>query len=284
MQVDMHMHSTASDGQYAPAELVRKVKEAGIGMMALTDHDSVGGVTEAKAAAKELGIICIPGIELSIAHEAELHMLGYGIDIRSETLAEFCAELVRDRNERTDRIIDFLAEYHIDINKEEVEEIAGSNVVGRPHFARIMLQKGYVSSIQEAFDKYLATEGFASIERPKPSAERGLSMIQEAGGIAVLAHPRSLKKTGEALEEELCHLVDLGLIGIETYYSGHTGRQTEEYHALAVKYGLLETAGSDFHGEKIKPAIYLGRKEGGQEPLTDESKLNLDYLAQLQHI
>ncbi|MCM1107333.1 MAG: PHP domain-containing protein [Blautia sp.] len=269
MIADLHMHSTASDGQYAPEELVKKVKAAGIGMMALTDHDTVDGVPSACEAARELGIVCIPGIELSIRHEAELHMLGYGIDTDNARLREFCGQLVRDRDTRADKIIDYLAEYGLAVSRAEVEEKAGSQVIGRPHFARVLVEKGYVGSVQEAFDRYLATPEFARIERPKPTAREGLSMIHGAGGIAVLAHPVSLKKEGAALDQEVRALVELGLDGIETYYSTHSAAQVEEYHRLAVKYDLLETVGSDFHGEKIKPDIFLGKKAGGQELLVE---------------
>ena len=158
MRIDMHMHSTASDGQYTPTELVRKVKDAGIAIMALTDHDSIGGVEEAAGTAKECGIICIPGIELSIEHENELHMLGYGIDIHDRELKAFCEEMVQERSTRNEKIITFLADQGVDVTMEEVAEKAGSDVIGRPHFARVMVEKGYVSSVKEAFDKYLATE------------------------------------------------------------------------------------------------------------------------------
>ena len=243
MRIDMHMHSTASDGQYTPTELVRKVKDAGIAIMALTDHDSIGGVEEAVRTAKECGIICIPGIELSIDHENELHMLGYGIDIHDRELKAFCEEMVQERSTRNEKIITFLADNGVDVTMEEVTEKAGSDVIGRPHFARVMVEKGYVSSVKEAFDKYLATEEFSKIERKKPSARRGISMIRKAGGVAVLAHPVSLKKSGEAMEEEIRKLASLGLSGIETYYSTHTPEQIQEYHALAQKYHLVETAG-----------------------------------------
>lgn len=282
MIIDLHMHSTASDGQYEPAALVKKVKENGIGLMALTDHDSVSGVSEAGQTAKELGIHFITGIELSIAHEEELHMLGYNIDINNKPLQEFCELLVHDRDTRADKIIDYLAGYGMHITRQEVEEKAGSNLIARPHFARIMLEKGYVSTLQEAFDKYLATDEFAKIERPKPTAEEGMKMIHDAGGVAVLAHPMSLKKTGEVLEEEIAHLAELGLFGIETYYSTHTPEQIEEYHALALKYNLIETAGSDFHGEKVKPKIFLGKKIGGEEILVNaDEKINLSRVMQL---
>ncbi len=282
MIVDLHMHSTASDGQYAPEALVKKVKEAGIGLMALTDHDSVGGVREAERAADEAGIEFIAGIELSIRHENELHMLGYGIDIQDQALQKFCAQLVRDRETRAERIITYLDSKGVKVTEEEVREKAGSNLIGRPHFAQILLEKGYVSSIQEAFDRYLATEEFSRIERPKPTAEEGLAMIHNAGGIAVLAHPHSLKKTGKALKEEVRVLKERGLDGIESYYSTHTPEQVAEYHALAQSFQLLETAGSDFHGEKVKPAIFLGKKAGGRELLVDADRdLDLERLRSL---
>ncbi|MDD6637237.1 MAG: PHP domain-containing protein [Lachnospiraceae bacterium] len=282
--IDLHMHSTASDGQYTPEELVKLVKNAGIELMALTDHDSIAGVEEAQQVAHQNGICCIAGIELSIRHEQELHMLGLGIDTHNERLSRFCEQLVRDRDTRADKIISYLEEFGLTVLRQEVEAKAGSNVIGRPHFAQVLLEKGYVSSIQEAFDRYLATEGFSKIERPKPSAEEGIHMIHEAGGIAVLAHPVSLKKSGADLEQEISELVKEGLDGIETYYSTHTEKQIQEYHELAKKYQLIETAGSDFHGEKIKPAIVLGHKEGGREILVDaELLLDLPRLRNLSN-
>lgn len=282
--IDLHMHSTASDGQYTPEELVKLVKNAGIELMALTDHDSIAGVEEAQQVAHQNGICCIAGIELSIRHEQELHMLGLGIDTHNERLSRFCEQLVRDRDTRADKIISYLEEFGLTVLRQEVEAKAGSNVIGRPHFAQVLLEKGYVSSIQEAFDRYLATEGFSKIERPKPSAEEGIHMIHEAGGIAVLAHPVSLKKSGADLKQEISELVKEGLDGIETYYSTHTEKQIQEYHELAKKYQLIETAGSDFHGEKIKPAIVLGHKEGGHEILVDaELLLDLPRLRNLSN-
>lgn len=282
--IDLHMHSTASDGQYTPEELVKLVKNAGIELMALTDHDSIAGVEEAQQVAHQNGICCIAGIELSIRHEQELHMLGLGIDTHNERLSRFCEQLVRDRDTRADKIISYLEEFGLTVLRQEVEAKAGSNVIGRPHFAQVLLEKGYVSSIQEAFDRYLATEGFSKIERPKPSAKEGIHMIHEAGGIAVLAHPVSLKKSGADLEQEISELVKEGLDGIETYYSTHTEKQIQEYHELAKKYQLIETAGSDFHGEKIKPAIVLGHKEGGREILVDaELLLDLPRLRNLSN-
>lgn len=284
IMIDLHMHSTASDGQYTPEELVKLVKNAGIELMALTDHDSIAGVEEAQQVAHQNGICCIAGIELSIRHEQELHMLGLGIDTHNERLSRFCEQLVRDRDTRADKIISYLEEFGLTVLRQEVEAKAGSNVIGRPHFAQVLLEKGYVSSIQEAFDRYLATEGFSKIERPKPSAEEGIHMIHEAGGIAVLAHPVSLKKSGADLEQEISELVKEGLDGIETYYSTHTEKQIQEYHELAKKYQLIETAGSDFHGEKIKPAIVLGHKEGGREILVDaELLLDLPRLRNLSN-
>ena len=172
MRIDMHMHSTASDGQYTPTELVRKVKDAGIVIMALTDHDSIGGVEEAMGTAKECGIICIPGIELSIEHENELHMLGYGIDIHDRELKAFCEEMVQERSTRNEKIITFLADQGVDVTMEEVAEKAGSDVIGRPHFARVMVEKGYVSSVKEAFDKYLATEEFSRLNGKNHPSDR----------------------------------------------------------------------------------------------------------------
>jgi hypothetical protein len=268
--IDLHMHSTASDGQYTPEELVTKAQDTGVTMMALTDHDTIDGVERAEAQAKKLGMEFIPGIEISLESEAEMHMLGFYIDIESEGIRAACQKFVQLRNERTLKIIEFLKKYDIHITKEEVEAKSGSDVVARPHFARVMLEKGYVQSISEAFDKYLGTKEFSTIERPKPSAEEGIRMIHEAGGLALLAHPISLKQDEEGLDALVGSLKEMGLDGIETYYSTHSDEQIRQYHALAVKYGLIETIGSDFHGEKVKPDIFIGKRIHGEELLASE--------------
>lgn len=261
--IDLHAHTTASDGQYGPSDLVEKAHGLGIKYLAVTDHDSVSGVGQALQRARELGIECIPGIEISTAGAAEMHILGYGIDIDSEAVRQMCRRFVDLRRERAEKIIGYLQSKGVSIVLEDVYEYAKTELIARPHFARVLLENGYVGDIREAFDKYLATPEFDKIERPKPPPEEGIRMIHAAGGAAVLAHPVSLGLSGTELDAMVRKLLDAGLDGIETYYGQHSPEQKQEYHALASRYGLVETAGSDFHGENVKPDISLGMGSEG---------------------
>ena len=256
---DLHIHTTFSDGQYTPEEIVKLAADAGITVLSITDHDSVAGLASGKAAADKMGIKFINGIEISCQVHRELHILGYGIDYNEPALLNTCLNFAKLREERAHRIIDFLCERGISISLDEVRKIAlGSAVIGRPHFAQVLVNHGYVATIREAFDKYLAAAEFDKIERPKPTAEEGIALIAKAGGIPVLAHPALLKLDSSAEEELIKRLMGFGLKGIECLYSLHTLEQTEYYCSLAEKYDLLITGGSDFHGEKIKPEIKMG--------------------------
>lgn len=257
--IDLHTHSTASDGQYTPADLMRLAAKSGISTIALTDHDTVDGIPEARAEADKLGLSFIPGIEISVKGPVkELHILGYYIDIENESLKKMCRNFVSLREERKERIFKYLDDFGVHLTKEEVEKYSSNGLVARPHFARAMVDAGYVATTREAFDKYLATPAFDKIERPKPMPEEGIKCILEAGGIPVLAHPVQTKLSLPDLEELVISLKEAGLKGIECYYSTHTKEQTQSYLELAKKYNLIVTGGSDFHGEKVKPDICLG--------------------------
>ncbi len=256
--VDLHIHTTRSDGQYTPAEVAALAHRAGIEIMAITDHDSVAGVAEGRSAAEALGIGFVSGIEISVRGNRELHILGYRIDERDAALESMCIEFARLRGVRQQRIIDYLATHGVIISPAQVRALAGDAAVGRPHFARAMTELGYVSSPREAFDKYLGTPEFDAVERPKPTPQHGIDVIRRAGGIAVLAHPKLLKLDDTALDSLVKTLVSSGLGGIECYYGTHSEYETARYLTLAEKYGLLVTGGSDFHGEAVKPDVALG--------------------------
>lgn len=259
--IDLHTHSTASDGQYTPIELVQLAKKAGITVLALTDHDTTAGLYEAYKTALELGINFINGIELDTKYpniKGNFHILGYNIDPKHKALSATCANFAEQRLERANRIFTYLESHGIKLNREKVFEYAGKGVITRPHFARVMHEDGYVSCTQEAFDKYLDTSEFQKIDRPKPHPKDAIKMITDAGGIAVLAHPSQLKLGNISLSDLLCELKSYGLSGLECYYSTNTPEQTEYYINLAKKYSLYITGGSDFHGDKIKPDIKLG--------------------------
>ena len=273
--IDLHIHSTASDGQYTPSEIALLAKRKGLTAFALTDHDTVAGIREAEGAAKELSIGFVPGIEISVkAAVRELHILGYWIDTAHPDLLKMCDWFQRQRQIREDRIFSSLEERGVTLKREQVERYARNGLVGRPHFARAMVEAGYVSTTREAFDRHLAVPEFDAIERPKPAPEEGIRCILSAGGFPVLAHPVQLKLDESALDRFVGELKELGLVGIECYYSTHTPEQTKEYLRLAKKYSLTVTGGSDFHGEQVKPDIELGTGINGSLQLDDAEILH----------
>ena len=257
MIVDLHTHSTASDGQYTPSELVRLAKDRGLEVLALTDHDTVGGLEEAAQAGDALGLRVLRGIELSAREYRSLHILGYGVSTAPSALTRLCAEMKDGRDQRKYRIIDFLHEKGVDISLAEVEELAGGDVIGRPHFAQIMVRRGWVESSREAFDRYLDTDEYQSIERKKPDARACIEAICSAGGHAALAHPYQMRLEDGPLEELVKALAGWGLEAIECLYPRHTAEQQAFYLRMAKKYGLHVTGGSDFHGERVKPDVVL---------------------------
>ncbi len=260
MKADLHIHSTASDGQYAPAELVAMAKQRGIEVLALTDHDNIGGVDEAVAAGDHLDLRVLRGIELSADDYLDLHILGY--EFSPAVMQEHLDLLKRGRDARKYRIAEYLQRQGVGVELSEVERLAAGGVIGRPHFAEAMVARGYVATREEAFARYLDTPAFHAIDRGKPSAETCVRKIKEAGGMVSLAHPYQivLDKT-ERLEDLVRRLKGYGLDAIECYYPRHTPEQTAGYLALAKKYGLHVTGGSDFHGEKRKPSVELSTWE-----------------------
>lgn len=251
-KADLHTHSTASDGQHAPARLAELIKKRGTEVWALTDHDSVAGTEEAKAASELLGLRFIQGVELSADDYLNLHILGYGCS--APTIQDWSDSLQQGRDDRKYRIRDFLRTKGLEVPLDEVDKEAAGGSVGRPHFAKVMLRHGYVATRKEAFDLYLDTPEFQEIEKgTKPSAQTCIERIKAAGGKASLAHPYQIVLNGETLEELVKRLKSYGLDAVECYYPIHTQKQTSEYLSLAKKHVLHVTGGSDFHGEKNKP-------------------------------
>ena len=262
--VDLHCHSTASDGTLAPADVVRLAKESGLVGLSLTDHDTVAGIAEATEAAKSLGLMFIPGIEISCTYPSPgtMHLLGYGIDPQSAVLQDMTRQLIDARNNRNPRIIAKLNELGVAITMAEAEAQAGGDVIGRPHVAAVLARKGYVSSIKQAFDKYLGQGAPAYFDKERLSPAQAIGLVRDSGGIAVLAHPVQLRTSNDAeLARVVKDLVDLGLEGIETIHSDHDAGMVEKYSELAKRFALLPTGGSDFHGRN-KENIQLGRAGG----------------------
>lgn len=252
-QADLHTHSTASDGQYTPAQLVARAQSAGIEVLALTDHDTINGLEEAVQAGTALGLTVLRGVELGASEDRHMHILGLGFRSHCPALSDLCRTLKASRDERKYRIVTYLKEKGMVIDLAEVEALAGNDVIARPHFAQVMVRHGYVSSTREAFDRYLDTDEYQKIERFKADAATCIDVIHQAGGKAVLAHPYQLGFSDEKLEQTILTLKSKGLDGLECHYPAHTPEMTAHYLSLAAKYRLHITAGSDFHGEDVRP-------------------------------
>jgi 3',5'-nucleoside bisphosphate phosphatase len=266
--VDLHSHSTASDGTLAPAEVARLAKSSGLSGFALTDHDTIGGVVEAGAEAAKLGIDFLPGIEISAEFPAPgtMHILGYGIDPESETLKNLTATLIAGRDNRNPRIVEKLNEMGVAVSMQEWENEAKGGVLGRPQLAAILHRKGYVSSIKQAFDKYIGQGAPAYFDKERLQPRRALEMIMQSGGLPVLAHPVQLRTTNDAEVERIVKdLKDMGLAGVEVIHSDHDAATIEKLSRLADRFGLLKTGGSDYHGTNKKD-IQLGSAKGQRVP------------------
>lgn len=260
--IDLHCHSTFSDGTFTPEELIDSAERIGLYAVALTDHDTVSGIDRALAAASGKSVHFVPGVEISGEIErGALHILGLFIDHENDTLKKMLAYAETERYRRNVNIASRLQTIGISISIEEVEEVARPGVMGRPHFATIMLKKGYVGTMEEAFLRYLGKGGAAFIPKTRIPRAQAISVIREAGGISVLAHPDQTYRGGKELDDLLGELRRLGLGGMETHYSGYSAERTRQFRQSAEKHGLLESGGSDFHGA-VKPALSLGSGRG----------------------
>jgi predicted metal-dependent phosphoesterase TrpH len=253
--IDLHSHTNESDGTCSPAQLVLEAVHAGVNILGITDHDTFAGYDGAQSAARESGVELVCGIELSTKlHGHSVHLLGYfwGKDGLGD-FRKWVLNLQASRRERNTRLAKRLQELGFDITLEEAEA-RGRGMTGRPHFAQIMVQKGYVANLRQAFDDYLDESAKGYVYRQEPQFAQGVEKIRDAGGIASLAHPIRVKGDVHALMPELC---DAGLNAIEAYHSDHTPADTATYLGLAQQYGLRVTGGSDYHGE-VKPGVRLG--------------------------
>lgn len=259
--IDLHTHSTASDGSMRPAELVRYARETGLAAIALTDHDSMGGVEEAIEEGKKIGVEVVAGVEIGVEFKPEMHMLGYFFGDSYENIREVLEELRQNREKRNPQMVEKLNEMGFAITMEEVREAAGGNVIGRPHIAKVLVDKGYAASVSEVFDKYLSAGRPAYFKKDRLTPGQGMQEILKAGGVPVLAHPLYLERDWDQLDELLAQLKQEGLKGLEVYYTDHPEEDVVQYRKLAEKHGLVMTGGSDFHGS-FKPDIDLGKGRG----------------------
>ena len=258
-RVDLHMHSRHSDGTLTPEELVARAKSKGLSCIALTDHDTASGIRSAQNAGRREGVEIIPGIEISVIFEpGTMHILGYFVDPENQDLLEGLRPIQEARQKRNPMIIERLRTLGMEITLEEVENVSGGGQVGRPHFARVMVEKGYVKNFEEAFNKYLTRGGPAYIDKRTVASADAIAMIRRSGGAAVLAHPKQLKVPhGKTFESEIAKLADQGLAGLEVYSSCQSLEEASYYKEVANRFDLVVTGGSDFHGGN-KAAVELG--------------------------
>jgi len=265
--VDLHTHTTASDGTFKPMELIEKAKLIGLEALAITDHDTISGFQQIdETVEKDPKLLLIKGVEISAEYPTDsLHILGFNFK-DSEKVAQVLNELIDYRNKRNELILEKMNNHGFKVTMEELKKIAKGKAVGRPHFARLLVEKGYVQSMDEAFQRYLKDGGLFFVEKRRLKSEEAIELIKEAGGIAILAHPYQILKDGkpfpiapsvDSLEDFIKYLKFKGLDGIEAYYSTHTNSQIDELLKIAEKHDLLITAGSDFHGDN-RPNVKLG--------------------------
>lgn len=265
--IDLHSHTTASDGTYLPAQLVDEARRTNVRILGITDHDTFSGYDQALPLARQSGLELVCGIELSTKlHGHSVHLLGYFLS--ADGLGDFrtwIGDLQASRRERNVRLIARLRELGLDITLEEVQA-RGGEMTGRPHFAQVLIEKGYVSNLQQAFDEYLDESAKGYVTRREPQFSEAVKHIRDAGGIASLAHPVRIREDVAAILPELRAA---GLNAIEVYHSDHSSSQSALYLELAKQHGLLVTGGSDFHGA-VKPEIRLGTGRGGNLKVPDD--------------
>ena len=252
--IDLHLHSTASDGSLAPAEVVALAQRNGVRVMALTDHDSVAGLPAAEERARAADIRIIPGIELSVSEQGmDVHLLAYGFDMADARFVEAIARYRASRHDRARKILARLKGLGIRIPIEEVEQIAGGGAIGRPHVAEALMENGHVETFHEAFQRYLGHHAPAYVAKQMVSLEEAVEVVRDAGGVTVVAHPGTLNR-----DAWIPGLARRGLDGIEVWHSKHGPAEVTRYSEMARVHGLLMTGGSDFHGARTPDASIGG--------------------------
>ena len=277
-KIDLHIHSTASDGKLSPADVVRKSAERGLTVIALADHDTVDGIAPALAAAKAFPQLrIIPCIEVSTdVPDGEVHVLGYFIDYTDHKLKATLERMRHSRRERARGMVTKLGKLGIHIEWQRVQEIAGSGSIGRPHIAQAMLEKGYITSIKEAFTKYISRDGPAYVEREKMTPQEAVKLLLRTDGLPVLAHPLTINDP----ETMIIKLKTAGLIGIETYYNNYTTEEISKLVSLADRHGLITTGGSDYHGLDNSTETMIG---GADVPIESAEQLTALAKQRAQH-
>ena len=256
MRADLHVHTTASDGVLSPSELICLAIERGVGVVAITDHDSVDGIAPALVAARECpSLRVIPGVEVSTdIPRGEVHILGYFVDYMDPVLVKRLQVFRRSRRVRAQRMVAKLADLGLHVRWERVRQLAGAGSIGRPHVAQAMLEKGYVCTLGEAFNRYIGRNGPAYVEREKMTPSEAVDLVIKANGLPVLAHPANI----DGMEELVDRLHKVGLVGIEVYYSNYGADVVKRLASVAHRYGLVACGGSDYHGLDSIDHVPLG--------------------------
>lgn len=256
--IDLHLHTTASDGSFPPGEVVRMAAEAGYTAIAITDHDNTTGLPEAMEAGRKYGVEVVPGIELSTNYKGmEIHILGLYIDPEAESLGDLLEQALKHREERNCRITAALREAGVQVTMEELREKFPGAVLGRPHIGMLMMEKGYVESVKESFREYMGKGAKCYIPKVNMPMDQAIERILRAGGLPVLAHPYQYELPEEGLRELIRTVKDLGCVGMESVYSKYDEAQTAHLLELCKEFDLVPTGGSDFHGTP-KPNIFVG--------------------------
>ncbi|MBR4179899.1 MAG: PHP domain-containing protein [Treponema sp.] len=264
--IDLHVHTTASDGQYTPSQIIEFAHDKNIGVIAITDHDTVAGIDEGRKAAKKLGVTFVPGTELNISFPTgEFHLLGLGFKQISPSLTILLDNLVKNRELRNVQIIEKMREGGVDITLEEMQADFPDTVLGRPHFAAELVKKKVVKTRQQAFDRYLAKGRPWYVQRVGSNLDEAIVAIKESGGVPVIAHPMSLYLSWGKLPDALQDFYERGVMGLEAFHPGARVTECLRLEELAKKIGYFVTAGSDFHGEKIRADRKLGHTCGGRK-------------------
>ena len=256
---DLHTHTTISDGSFTPSELVQKAIREGLKVIAISDHDNINGIEKAKKVAENSGLKVIAGVELSVEYSpGTMHICGYFIDVKNDYLNKQLEFLQEARRTRNPKIVEKLQQSGFKITMEEVEKKSGGKQVGRPHFATILYEKAYVTTKQEAFDKYLDKSASCYVNKTRLTLEESIKCIREAGGVPILAHPIELKlENKDEYRKMFQALKEKGILGVEAFTSRHLIEQNQFFFELAKEMDFLVTGGSDFHGTN-KPDVELG--------------------------
>ena len=254
--LDLHIHTTASDGSLTPTQVVQLARKKGFSLIAVTDHDTMGGVAEALEAGKKYNVDVVPGVEISSGVTLEVHMLGYGMSPDHPVMKAMMEDMRAARVERMERIIENLQKMGVPITVEEVEAVAGG-AIGRPHIAQVLIAHGLVPDVRTAFREYIGVGAKAYVERRKMTSEQVVANIRDAGGVPVLAHGGLLRISEVKLNQWIDSMAKKGLMGLECYHNAHTPQMERLLRAAAERNGLLVTGGSDFHGAS-RPDVELG--------------------------